>query len=66
MLCVGSNLHPGLSEFGSLRELLPCVDVRVVGSLKSPLQLLQLLRREGGPTAALLPLQRQVGLRLDV
>lgn len=39
-VCVGSYLHPGLGEFGSLGELLPGVDVRVVGSLKGPLQLL--------------------------
>lgn len=38
--CAGSYLHPGLGEFGSLGELLPGVDVRVVGSLKGPLQLL--------------------------
>lgn len=38
--CAGSYLHPGLGEFGSLSELLPGVDVGVVGSLKGPLQLL--------------------------
>lgn len=55
-------LDPGLSQFGSLGQLLPGVDVRVVGSLESLLQLLQLLRCERGSTPALLPLQGQVRL----
>ena len=57
-LCVGilSYLHPGLCEFGPLGELLPGVDVGVVCPLEGPLQLLQLLCGEGGPTAPLLPL----------
>jgi len=59
-------LDPGLGELGPLGQLLAGVDVGVVGPLEGPLQLLQLLRREGGATAPLLPLQRQVGLRLHV
>lgn len=59
-------LDPGLSQLGPLRELLPGVDVGVVGSFKSLLQLLQLLRRECGPTPPLLPLQGEVRLRLHV
>lgn len=55
-------LDPGLSQFGSLGQLLPGVDVRVVGSLESLLQLLQLLRCERGSTPALLPLQGEVRL----
>lgn len=55
-------LDPGLSQFGSLGQLLPGVDVRVVCSLESLLQLLQLLRCERGSTPALLPLQGEVRL----
>lgn len=55
-------LDPGLSQFGSLGQLLPGVDVRVVGSLESLLQLLQLLCCERGSTPALLPLQGEVRL----
>lgn len=53
--CV-SDLNSSLGQFGPLSQLLSRVDVGVVRSLESPLQLLQLLRCEGGPTAALLPL----------
>lgn len=60
--CALSYLNPGLCELGPLGELLPGVDVRVVGPLKGPLQLLQLLCCKGGPTASLLPLKRQVRL----
>lgn len=61
-----SYLDPGLGELSPLCQLLPGVDVGVVGPLKGPFQLLQLLRREGGPTAPLLPLQGQIGLRFHV
>lgn len=54
-----SNLNSSLSEFGPLSKLLPCVDVGVVSAFEGSLQLLQLLGCEGGPTATLLPLQRQ-------
>lgn len=57
-------LHPCLGEFGPLCELLSGVDVGVVRPFEGPLQLLQLLGRERGATAALLPLQRQIGLGL--
>lgn len=62
----GSNLNSSLSEFSSLSQLLPRVDVGVMRPLEGPLQLFQLLGCEGGPTAALLPLQRQAGLRVHV
>lgn len=55
-------LDPGLSQFGPLGQLLSGVDVGVVGSLESLLQLLQLLCCERCPTPALLPLQREVRL----
>lgn len=64
--CGCSYLHPGLGELGPLRQLLPGVDVWVVGPLEGPLQLLQLLSCEGGPTAPLFPLQRQIRLRLHI
>lgn len=57
-----SNLDSGLRELGPLCQLLPCVDVRVVRALEGPLQLLQLLGREGGPAATLLPLEGQARL----
>lgn len=53
-------LYSGLREFGPLSQLFPGVDVRVVCSFEGSLQLIQLFGREGGSTAALLPLQRQV------
>jgi hypothetical protein len=49
-----------------LGEFLAGVDVRVLRPLESPLQLLQLVSREGGSTAALLPLQRDPGFGLRV
>lgn len=61
-----SNLNSSLRQFGPLSQLLPCVDVGVVRALEGPLQLLQLLRREGGPAAALLPLQGQARLGVHV
>ena len=60
------HLYSGLGELGPLGQLLPSVDVGVVRPLKGLLQLLQLLGREGGATAPLLPLQGQVGLRLHI
>lgn len=60
--CALSYLNPGLGEFGPLSELLPGVDVRVMSPLEGPLQLLQLLCREGGPTTPLLPLKWQIRL----
>ena len=60
------HLYSGLSELGPLGQLLPGVDVGVVRPLERSLQLLQLLRREGGATAPLLPLQGEVRLRLHV
>lgn len=57
-----SNLNSSLCQFGPLGQFFPRVDVGVVRTLEGPLQLLQLLRCEGGPTAALLPLQGQAWL----
>ena len=51
-----SYLHSGLGEVDLHGDLLPCVDVGVVGLLEGALELLQLRRGEGGPDAALLPL----------
>lgn len=59
-------LHAGLGELGPLSQLLPGVNVGVVGSLKSALQFLQLLCREGGSASALFPLQGQVWFRVNV
>ena len=56
-----AHLHARLGQLGPLRQLLSGVDVWVVGPLEGLLQLLQLLGRERGPTAALLTLQREVG-----
>lgn len=66
--CAGSRsyLNSGLSELGSLSELLSCVDVWVVGPFKGLLQLLQLLSGEGGSAAALLTLQRQVWFGFNI
>lgn len=61
-----SNLHSGLRELRPLSQLLSGVDVWVMCPLKSFLQLLQLLGREGGAAASLFPLERQVGLRVHV
>ena len=51
-----SYLHSGLGEVDLHGDLLPCVDVGVVGLLEGALELLQLGRSEGCPDAALLPL----------
>lgn len=61
-----SNLHSGLRELCPLSQLLSGVDVWVMCPLKSFLQLLQLLGREGGAAASLFPLQGQVWLRVHV
>lgn len=49
-------LHPGFSQVDLECQLLPGVDIRVVGLGKDPLQLLQLGAGERGPDAPLLPL----------
>jgi hypothetical protein len=46
-----SHLYPGLVELGGPGELLPAVDVWVVGLGEGGLQLLQLLLGKGGPVA---------------
>ena len=56
------HLYPGLAELGALAELLPGVDVRVLGPLERLLQLVQLVGGEGGAGASLLPLERYPGL----
>lgn len=50
----GTYLHPGLSELGPQRQLLPDIDVWVVGLLEDFLQLLQLQAGEGGAVPPLL------------
>ena len=59
-------LYSGLAELGPLAELLPGVDVRVLGPLEGLLQLVQLVGGEGGAGAALLPLQGDPRLSLHV
>lgn len=59
-------LYSGFCEFCPLSQLFSGVDVRVMRSLKSFLQLLQLLRCEGGAAAPLLPLQGQIWLRINI
>lgn len=63
---VMSDLYSRLREFRPLGQLFSGVDVWVMCPFESLLQLLQLLSGEGGATASLLPLQGQVGLRIDV
>ena len=65
-VCLRFYLYAGLRQLGPLGQLLAGVDVGVVGPLEGLLQLLQLLRREGGAAAALLPLQGQARLRVHV
>ena len=59
-------LNSGLAELCPLAELLPGVDVRVLGPLEGLLQLVQLVGGERGPGPSLLPLQGDPGLRLGV
>lgn len=49
-------LHSGFSQVDLECQLLPSVDIRVVGLCKDPFQLLQLGAGERGPDAPLLPL----------
>ena len=60
------DLYPGLAKLGALAELLPGVDVRVLGPLERLLKLVQLVGGEGGAGAPLLPLERDPGLGLGV
>ena len=61
-VCIVSHLDPGLGEVDLHGDLLPGVDVGVVGLLERSLQLLQLGGGEGGPDPPLLPLLRQDAL----
>lgn len=49
-------LDPGLGELRPLCQLLPGINIRVVGSLKSSLQLFKLFCCESGSAPALFPL----------
>ena len=51
------HLYPCLTQLGPLAELLPGVDVRVLGPLEGLLQLVQLVSRERCPRPSLLALQ---------
>lgn len=53
---MAAYLHSGFSQVDFECQLLPGVDIRVVGLGKDPLQLLQLGAGERGPDAPLLPL----------
>jgi len=62
---------PSIESFQHLRDsllgqFLAGVHVGVLSALEGSLQLFQLIRGEGGPRAALLPLQRDPGLRVHV
>ena len=59
-------LYSGLRKLCPLGQFLPGVNVRIVGSLKSPLQLFKLFGCEGGAAPALFPLEGQVWFRVDV
>ena len=61
-----TDLYPGLTQLGPLAELLPGVDVRVLGPLEGLLQLVQLVGGECGPGPSLLPLQGDPGLGLGI
>ena len=60
--CAWLYLDPGLRQVDLHGDLLPGVDVGVVGLLEGALQLLQLGRGEGGADPALLALLRQNSL----
>ena len=60
------DLYPGLAELCPLAELLPGVDVGVLGPLEGLLELVELVGGEGGTGAALLPLEGDARLRLHV
>jgi hypothetical protein len=62
----GIHLYPRFCESSPLGEFLAGVDVRVLCPLESPLQLLQLVSRERGAAATLLPLKRDPGFGLRV
>ena len=57
-------LDSGLAELGPLCQLFPGVDVGILSSLESLLQLVQLVGCERSAGAALLPLQWDPWLRL--
>lgn len=56
-------LHPGFGQVRAQCQLLPGVDIRVMGLLENLLQLLQLERAEGRPVPPLLALALAQGLR---
>ena len=65
ILCL-TNLNPCFTELCPLTELLPGVYVRVLRPLEGLLQLVQLVRGEGGPGPPLLPFQGDPRLGLHV
>lgn len=62
----GQYLYSGLRELRPLCQLLPGVDIRVVGSLESAFQLFKLFCCERGSAPALFPLQGQIRFRVNV
>jgi len=60
------HLNAGLGEFGALGQLLPGVDVGILGPVEGPFQFVHLLRCERRPMAALLLFQRKARLRFAV
>lgn len=54
--CRRQYLYSGLRELCPLRQLLPGINIRVVGSLKSAFQFFKLFCCEGGSAPALFPL----------